>query len=78
MIWRFATLVLLPWRAAATAQGTAPASLFKPEELERLVTPIALYLDPLLAQVLIPPTWPLEIVSAARQVKANPKGRAIP
>jgi uncharacterized membrane protein YgcG len=73
MIWLFATLVLVPWCAPATAQGTAPAPLFKPEELEQLVAPIALYPDPLLAQVLMASTYPLEIVAAARWVKANPQ-----
>jgi hypothetical protein len=37
------------------------------------VAPIALYPDSLLAQVLMASTYPLEIVSAARWVKANPK-----
>jgi Protein of unknown function (DUF3300) len=70
-LWLFATLVSSPW--SATAQGSAPAALFKPEELEQLVAPIALYPDSLLAQVLMASTYPLEIVSAARWVKANPK-----
>jgi Protein of unknown function (DUF3300) len=73
MLWLFATLVLSPWSAPATAQGSAPAALFKPEELDQLVAPIALYPDSLLAQVLMASTYPLEIVSAARWVKANPK-----
>jgi hypothetical protein len=73
MVWLTATLVLLPWSAPATAQGSAPAALFGPEELDQLVAPIALYPDSLLAQVLMASTYPLEIVSAARWVKANPK-----
>jgi Protein of unknown function (DUF3300) len=73
MLWLLATLVLSPWSAPATAQGNAPAPLFKPEELDQLVAPIALYPDSLLAQVLMASTYPLEIVSAARWVKANPK-----
>jgi hypothetical protein len=73
MLWLLATLVLAPWSAPAMAQGSAPASLFKPEELDQLVAPIALYPDSLLAQVLMASTYPLEIVSAARWVKANPK-----
>ena len=73
LLWLLATLVLSPWSAPATAQGSAPAALFRPEELDQLVAPIALYPDSLLAQVLMASTYPLEIVSAARWVKANPK-----
>jgi hypothetical protein len=54
----------------AQAQSAAPA--FKPEEIEALVAPIALYPDSLLSQVLMASTYPLEIVQAARWVKANP------
>src|SRR5207344_1764594 len=58
---------------AARAQDTAkPAAQFKPEELEAIVAPIALYPDALLAQVLMASTYPLEIVEAARWSKANP------
>jgi hypothetical protein len=73
MLWLLTALVLSPWSAPAIAQGSASASLFKPEEIEQLVAPIALYPDSLLAQVLMASTYPLEIVSAARWVKANPK-----
>jgi hypothetical protein len=72
-LWLSATLILSPWSAPASAQGSATAALFKPEELDQLVAPIALYPDSLLAQVLMASTYPLEIVSAARWVKANPK-----
>ena len=47
--------------------------LLKPDQLEALVAPIALYPDPLLAQVLMACTYPLEVVQAARWSKANPK-----
>ncbi|HSF30323.1 MAG TPA: DUF3300 domain-containing protein [Candidatus Tectomicrobia bacterium] len=56
----------------AAAQGSPQAAIFRTEELEQLVAPIALYPDALLAQVLMASTYPLEIVSAARWVKANP------
>ena len=65
----FAVLVCV---SAARAQDGAPAPQFKPEELEALVAPIALYPDALLAQVLMASTYPLEIVEAARWSKANP------
>ena len=62
--------------AAALGQG-APAAkpegpAFKPEEVEALVAPIALYPDALLSQVLMAATYPLEVVQAARWVKSNP------
>lgn len=41
-------------------------ALYPPQELERLVAPIALYPDPLLAQVLAAATYPADISYAAR------------
>src|ERR1700686_4260849 len=41
-------------------------ALFPPAELDRIVSPIALYPDPLLAQVLAAATFPAEIPEAAR------------
>jgi len=61
-----------PQPGAAAAPAPAPAAQFKPEELEALVAPIALYPDALVAQVLMASTYPLEIVEAARWSKANP------
>jgi hypothetical protein len=54
-------------------QGAAATTTYKPEELEALVAPIALYPDSVLAQVLMASTYPLEIVHAARWVKEHPK-----
>src|SRR5437016_13068920 len=51
----------------------ADARPFKPEELEQIVAPIALYPDPLLAQIFMASTYPLEVVQAARWQKENPK-----
>jgi hypothetical protein len=71
---RRAVTVLVALAAAISgvvrAQGEPPP--FKPEEIEALVAPIALYPDSLLSQVLMASTYPLEIVQAARWVKANP------
>src|SRR6185503_19876432 len=50
-----------------------PRAPFKPEEIEALVAPIALYPDSVLSQVLMASTYPLEIVHAARWVKSNAK-----
>ncbi len=58
--------------APAPSKQNAPASKpFKPEELEQLVAPIALYPDALVSQILMASTYPLEVVEAARWVKAN-------
>jgi hypothetical protein len=62
-------VLLVPMLRAQTSENTS----FSKEELEQLVAPIALYPDGLVAQVLMASTYPLEIVSAARWVKANPK-----
>ena len=68
--WLFAALVIAP---IARAQDAAKPAAFKNEEIEQLVAPIALYPDALVAQILMASTYPLEIVSAARWSKANPK-----
>lgn len=54
------------------AQNPPQPAPYKPEELEALVAPIALYPDSVLAQVLMASTYPLEIVHAARWVKEHP------
>jgi hypothetical protein len=54
------------------AQQSAPKP-FTPEELEQIAAPVALYSDSLLAHVLMASTYPLEVVQAARFMKANPK-----
>jgi hypothetical protein len=64
-------LVLIASASPASAQDSAKPT-FKTEEIEQLVAPIALYPDSLIAQILMASTYPLEIVEAARWVKANP------
>src|SRR3954469_22981715 len=78
-----AILLLIPVAASAQpippAQPTPPAQstpdasaeLLKPEQLEQLVAPIALYPDTLLATVLMASTYPLEVVQADRWIKQN-------
>ena len=57
-------------RASTPAAPPAPtAELLKPEQLEALVAPIALYPDELLANVLAASTYPLEVVQADRWLK---------
>jgi hypothetical protein len=58
----------VPLGARAQQPTTAPAQpLLKPAELDQLVAPIALHPDPLLSEILIASTYPLEVVQAERQ-----------
>ena len=59
-------------------QSTAPpssqasqAAKIPPEQLDSLVAPIALYPDPLLAQVLAASTYPLEIIQLQQWLEKN-------
>jgi len=58
--------------APATGQPTGSAApAFTAEQLEQIAAPVALYPDPLLAQVLMASTYPLEIVQAQRWSDQN-------
>ena len=61
------------------SQSPPSAELLKPEQLEALVAPIALYPDELLANVLAASTYPLEVVQSDRWLKErkNLKGDAL-
>src|SRR5260370_1567304 len=58
--------------AASEAEAPGPllavetSSIFKAEQLDQLLAPIALYPDALLAHILMAATYPLEIVKADR------------
>src|SRR5262245_28051611 len=82
MTWlsRLIVIVLLGLVSPAALAQTQPAPaqpsssdkpLLKTEELDQLVAPIALYPDPLLSQVLMASTYPLEVVVAERWLTAN-------
>src|SRR5690348_15430572 len=60
------------------AQASAPAPL-SPDYLDSLVAPIALYPDPLLAQVLAASTYPLEVVQLEQWLEKHKdlKGKAL-
>src|SRR5206468_5013457 len=58
---------LQTWPAKAESATTRSSA-----QLEQLVAPIALYPDPLLSQVLMASTYPLEVVQAARWSRDNP------
>src|SRR5215471_21833707 len=49
-----------------------PVALLNANQLDNLVAPIALYPDPLISQVLVASTYPLEIVEAYQWLQRNP------
>jgi hypothetical protein len=57
--------------AAAEAEQPPANSFFAREELEKLLAPIALYPDPLLAQLLPASAYPVQIVQAHRWLEKN-------
>src|SRR5215472_3024159 len=69
----FALLLLVPMTALAQTPETAASKpdLLKPEELDQLVAPIALYPDPLLSEVLMASAYPLDIVQAERWLQSH-------
>src|SRR5262249_33413397 len=77
LVWLLAVLMVWPWPLRLAAQSTG--TTFKPEEIEQLVAPIALYPDSLVSQILMASTYPLEVVQADRWAKANKtlKGEAL-
>ncbi len=73
LAWVFAHVAAqTPPAQAPAAQAPAAAAAFTKEQLEQIVAPMALYPDPLVSQMLMASTYPLEIVEAARWLKANP------
>jgi hypothetical protein len=49
-----------------------PGQTLTPDQLDDLVAPIALYPDPLVSQVLVAATYPLELVQAYQWMQRNP------
>jgi hypothetical protein len=64
-----AALLVVP--PGLIAQQAGQAAVFKQEELDQLLAPIALYPDSLVSQILMASTYPLEIVQADRFAKQN-------
>jgi hypothetical protein len=64
-----------PWAVAqepeTVSQESETETIFKQEELDQMLAPIALYPDALLAQVLMASTYPLEVVQADRWAQQN-------
>ena len=84
MAWRVGMAVLLAaGTPVALAQSPAPAPtgqnapatapVFKKEQIDQFMAPIALYPDALLSQMLMASTYPADVADAAAWSKANPK-----
>jgi Protein of unknown function (DUF3300) len=77
----FCVALLLPGEAVLpTRSQSQPASASQqeavkipPDQLDSLVAPIALYPDPMLAQVLAASTYPLEIIQLQQWLSKNPE-----
>src|SRR5512137_928246 len=73
------SLVLLLAAPPGGIMAQSPESdgqmIFRQEELDQMLAPIALYPDELLVQVLMAATYPLEVVRASRWIQANPNLR---
>ena len=56
---------------AAAVPARPPAPILSADQLDDLVAPVALYPDPLLSQVLVASTYPLEVVEAQQWLQRN-------
>lgn len=63
-----------PQSAPPSGPPTAPppGQSLSPDQLDGLVAPIALYPDPILSQILVAATYPLELVQAWQWLQRNP------
>jgi len=68
-VWLLMLLLAVP--PGAIPQQSEANAVFKQEELEQLVAPIALHPDSLIAQILMASTYPLEVALADRWTKQN-------
>jgi hypothetical protein len=59
----------------APANSTLKDAVFTQEQLDQMLAPIALYPDPLLAQILMASTYPGEFTEAVAWSKANPNAK---
>jgi len=58
--------------APAVPPAVPPSNVFSVEQLDQIVSPVALYPDSLLMQILMASTYPLEVIEAERWMKKNP------
>ena len=61
-----------PMEVPQTAPAPQPVQLLNANQLNDLVAPIALYPDPLISQILVASTYPLEVVEAYQWLQRNP------
>ena len=66
-----AMILLLVVSQGSFAQQSSGAATFKQEELEQILAPIALHPDPLISQILMAATYPLEVALAERWARQN-------
>lgn len=69
LVWMLVIFMALP--PGVFAQGEVVSPIFRQEELDQMLAPIALYPDSLLVQILMAATYPIEVVEADRWAKAN-------
>ena len=62
----------MPQAVPQPVESGQPAPLLNANQLDDLVAPIALYPDPLISQVLVASTYPLEVVEAYQWLQRNP------
>lgn len=67
----FLTPVFAQDAQVPAGQQTAPRTMLTPQQLDNLVAPLALYPDPVLSQVLVASTYPLEVVEANQWLQEN-------
>src|SRR5687767_9474761 len=78
LAWLMIVLLAAPPQAVPQQQAASGAT-FSQEELDQVVAPIALHPDPLISQILMASTYPLEVVQADRWAQQNKslKGDAV-
>jgi hypothetical protein len=64
-------IVILAAPSGAVGQQSSSAPVFKQEELDQFLAPIALHPDPLISQILMAATYPLAVALAERWARQN-------
>src|SRR3954470_15357183 len=72
LTWLGMSSLPLPAQEPAAPATEEAAPTLPPDQLDSLVAPIALYPDPLVAQVLAASTYPLEVVQLGQWMAKNP------
>ncbi|TMA87690.1 MAG: DUF3300 domain-containing protein [Deltaproteobacteria bacterium] len=69
LAWLMVVLLTVP--PGVIAQQQQSEAVFRQEELDQILAPIALHPDPLISQILMASTYPLEVIQADRWAKQN-------